>query len=99
LRKDWGIAKITSVYDAHGNNVENAYYGTDGKPVLRRDWGIARVTNSYDARGYRVEQAYLGTDGKPALRKDWGIAKITSPTTRTATMWRTPITAPMASQS
>jgi hypothetical protein len=58
--------------------VENAYYGTDGKPILAKDAGAARVTSVYDARGNFMESAYFGVDGKPLLAKDIGAARVTS---------------------
>ena len=77
LFKDSGAARITYAHDERGNEVERAYFGVDGKPLLDKDYGAARITYAYDDRGNEIEEAGFGIDGKPVLFKDCGAARIT----------------------
>ncbi len=62
-----GYARITFVKDVHGGDLETAYYGVDGKPVVLKQ-GYARVVRNYDEYGDLVAEAYLDTDGHLALK-------------------------------
>ena len=70
-----GIAKWVRKYDDRGNEIESAFFGTDGEPCLHKD-GIAKRVRKYDDRGYLIEQAFFGTDGKPCLIS-YGFGKMT----------------------
>ena len=48
--------------------MEEAYFGTDGKPV-RDKKGYAKLTHRYDAQGGLIEEAYFGPDGEPAANE------------------------------
>ena len=69
-----GCFKVKRTYK-HGNMVEAACFGIDGKPCLHKD-GYAKFTDKYDERGNVIEEAYFGIDGKPCLHK-YGFAKVT----------------------
>ncbi len=89
-RKDWwgadkslimgprGCARVAYLYDTNGNEIEEAYSGTDGKSLLCTDWGTARITMQRDEHGNDIEADYFGTDGQPIPRKDMGAARIIS---------------------
>ena len=61
LNKSDGLARVTKRFDQRGKQVEAAYYGVDGKPMLHKD-GYARWTARYDERGNRVERALFDAD-------------------------------------
>ena len=52
---------MTKRFDERGKQVEEAYFGLDGKPMLHKD-GYARWTARYDERGNRVERALFDAD-------------------------------------
>ena len=65
----------TAKYDERGNKVEEAYFGTDGKPVINNPAtpdGPASTTTG----GIR-SNSYFGIDGKPVLDTD-GVARWTA---------------------
>jgi len=43
--------------------VEEAYFGTDGKPCPNKD-GVARLTTKYDERGKSEKTTYYDVNGK-----------------------------------
>jgi len=63
-------------YDGNGNQVEEAYFGVDGRPTLSSE-GVARLTMGYDEHGNKVDTNFFDVDGKPTLHKD-GYARWTS---------------------
>ena len=65
-----GYAKFTHRYNDYGDLIEEAYFGTDGEPVLGND-GYARPHAVIDRNGRVIEEAYFGTDGKPVNAKEW----------------------------
>ena len=69
LSKDTGAARLTSVYDDRGNEIEEAYSGLDGQPALYKD-GFAILRQKYDERGNIIEVALFGVDGMPTLHKE-----------------------------
>ena len=66
---DGGYASLSRKYDEHGNQVEESYFGVDGRPVLEKN-GVAHVMMGYDDRGFRSEGAFFEVDGKPTLNKN-----------------------------
>jgi YD repeat-containing protein len=61
-------------YDARGNKIGEAYFGTDDQPILRADWGVARIINGYDDHDNLINVTFFGTDGQPVLHKEMGAA-------------------------
>ena len=51
-------------YDEKRNQIEEAYFGPDGRPFLHQG-GYAMVTYQYDPYNRVIETAYWGVDGKP----------------------------------
>ena len=68
--------KWTAQYDALGNEIETAFFGSDGQPVLHKN-GNHKWTAQYDVRGNEIETAYFGIDGQPVLL-EYGYHKWTS---------------------
>ena len=64
VRETCGVRETAS-FDAHGNVVEQASFGTDDKPCINNH-GYARATASYDARDNKTEIAYYDVKGAPA---------------------------------
>jgi YD repeat-containing protein len=64
-----GAAIVRIKYDDHGNEIEKAYFGEDGKLRLEPD-GYAFVRKKYDDLGNQIEEAYFGEDGKLRLGPD-----------------------------
>jgi len=46
-----GYHRLTQAFDKRDNRIEEAFFGTDGTPVLRFDGGVHRQTWSYDEQG------------------------------------------------
>ena len=61
-----GAAKWTARFDDRDNQIERAFFGLQGQPVVLKD-GFARWTARFDDCGHRLEEAYFGVDGKPML--------------------------------
>jgi S1-C subfamily serine protease len=52
-------------YDEHGHQVEQAYFGLEGRPVRRRVEGYARVVHAWDPSGLRrTDVAYYDEAGR-----------------------------------
>lgn len=62
--------RITESFDAHGNLVEQASFGTDNKLCINAH-GYARVTASYDARDNKTEIAYYDIKGAPVTYRSF----------------------------
>lgn len=60
---------MTRKYDARGELVEEACYGTDGEPTLS-DEGWSRITYVNDDLGRAIERAHFGVRGEPVIGKD-----------------------------
>lgn len=54
LRQDTGVARVAARYDDSGNEVEEAYFGVDGAPVLNLSRDAAKVRFEHDAQGNGV---------------------------------------------
>ena len=52
--------------DERGNQIEEAYFGLDGKPCLHKK-GYHRWTARYNERGNSIETTYFGLDGKKVV--------------------------------
>jgi hypothetical protein len=59
-----GYAVVRRKFDTLGNKVEEAYFGTDERPVLCAE-GYASVKFVHDGQGQLVEVVYFGVDGRP----------------------------------
>jgi len=62
-RKGIGAARVARRYDRSGNQIEEVYYNSCGKPTRRRDLGVARIHWRYDENGRKVEAEFFGPDG------------------------------------
>ena len=60
---------MTIINDAHGRDLETAWFGVDGKPVLLKK-GYAIRKRRYNDGGQVVEEAYFGTEGAPVSSED-----------------------------
>lgn len=62
---DSGFATQTWTYDAHGNRLDEAYFGIDEEPVMSPD-GWSRAAYEYDDLGRLVRTSYFDAAGRPA---------------------------------
>jgi eukaryotic-like serine/threonine-protein kinase len=71
-----GVAGWRAKHDERGDEVERAFFGLDGAPVLHRD-GYAGWRSRHDERGNSIELAFFGVDGtpKPTTRGGFAIRK------------------------
>jgi len=67
LKGGWASWKAT--YDDAGNQVGQAYFDLDGKPVMIRD-GLASCEMTYDGQGRTTSLRYFDTKGMPAYSRD-----------------------------
>lgn len=59
-----GYAALETTFDAHGNLLEEAYFGTQGERVARPDgWSFAK--HEYDDYGRQKTTSYFGIKGEP----------------------------------
>jgi len=61
-----GYARVTYAYTPQGHLREEAYFDTEGHPILVGD-GYARVVHAHDERGNVVEAEYYGADRNKAV--------------------------------
>ncbi len=69
-----GNARHTFRYDKHGNLVEEASYGLDGKLCVNTTDGFARKTTTWDSRNNKVEERYYDADNQPMVPDGEGAA-------------------------
>jgi CTP:molybdopterin cytidylyltransferase MocA len=74
IRRDLGIASVSTKYDERGNPIEWTYFGVDGKRTLYQQSYALRAA-VYDRRGDQVEQAYFSANGAPTLDQN-GVARV-----------------------
>ena len=65
MHKD-GYAKFTRKYDERGNEIEEAYFGIDGKPCLDNE-EVASVKSQFDENNQEIRREFFGLDGKPCV--------------------------------
>jgi hypothetical protein len=59
-----------SKFDERGNEVEEAFFGVEGFPIINKHDGVSGWRTKYDEFGNAVEVAYFGLAGKPILNRD-----------------------------
>jgi YD repeat-containing protein len=69
LDESQGFACRRVRYDERGNQIETAYFDTEGRPVATKD-GYHKSTARYDKRGNKIEWAYFDTEGRPVAIND-----------------------------
>jgi YD repeat-containing protein len=62
------VAWIARTVDDRGRVCEDAYHGSDGKPV-RNKFGVARLTIAYDDNDAPVSRSYFDEAGKPLVTR------------------------------
>jgi YD repeat-containing protein len=62
--KDMGFAALISVQDENGNNIEEALYDEQMRPVISPRFGFAVVKYEYDKYNYVTKCSYFDTGGK-----------------------------------
>lgn len=60
--------KKISSYNGRRQSIQEAYFGTDGKPITFQKENFAMVKYVYDAKGDNVETSFFGVNGAPVCR-------------------------------
>jgi hypothetical protein len=64
-----GYSRKVYIKDARGLDVETAYFGADGQPILN-DRGFSRAKIVNDDLGRPIELSYFGIRGEPIIGKN-----------------------------
>ena len=65
LMPDARVHRVALSYDDSGHAVEEAYFDTDGKPLVGTG-GVHRIARKFDGHGNITEISYFDTRGEPA---------------------------------
>ena len=65
-----GVAVLERAYDEAGNITAEAYFGTNGEPVIHEKNKYHRIEKTYLDAKHVLSEAWFDTDGKPMTKGD-----------------------------